>query len=559
MKKEILFLAYCIIPLCLYAQRAKQNNETKKWGYEQIESKTGWWKNAKNRGYSLLDKSDRAALVNHYNEINWFISPQYEAVTKTFTEKLAGVVVGGKVGFIDMNNRFVIPPQFENVDNVHGFNLGLSAVKKDGKFGFINKRGEFVIEPQFDYADNFKDNLLATVKQDGKFGAINIRGELVVPCKYILEEAMITVPISNKLYRQKQAEVKNAKSNGEFDEILEKLTECSKAVNKQIDNDEIQLITDSLQIIEANGKVGLKAGTHIVIPVEYDELNMVEDGIVIACKGSQWGAWDIYGRSILPCTYRWVYYDSPAQVFVANGLAFGLYNSRGSMLLPDRLDYIGNFVDGKAPVWLSSVQGWVDVNGQISDGFADALIKKFQEEEEKGVSGAFGLFNLLTDLMPENAMGHYYFGKGMVANNLFSKGMEHLKIAAELDPHNTEIAEALKLAKKDKKKRTLNTIGYVASVNNDLESTNTNSFKKQTNNQENSMLGLGASMEDFDALGGSTGTEVTGGGERCTFLRYVLEDLEKKIQKNTGKLQDQYYQQMKQEFLQSANKEGCEL
>ena len=106
-----------------------------------------------------------AALVNQDYEINWLISPQYEGVTKRFTEKLAGVVLGGKVGFIDIHNRFIIKPQFENADDIHGFNLGLSAVKKNGKFGFINKKGEFVIEPQFDYADNFRDNMLATIKR----------------------------------------------------------------------------------------------------------------------------------------------------------------------------------------------------------------------------------------------------------------------------------------------------------------------------------------------------------------------------------------------------------
>ena len=58
--------------------------------------------------------------------------------------------------------------------------------------------------------------------------------------------------------------------------------------------------------------------------------------------------------------------------------------------------------------------------------------------------------------------------------------MEHLKIAAELDPDNGEVALALKQAKKDKKKRTLNTIGYIASVHNDLESTNSNSFKDES-------------------------------------------------------------------------------
>ena len=68
--------------------------------------------------------------------------------------------------------------------------------------------------------------MLATIKQDGKFGAINLRGEIVVPCKYILEEAMISVPISNKVYRQKQEEVKNAKGNGDFDDLLDKIAEC---------------------------------------------------------------------------------------------------------------------------------------------------------------------------------------------------------------------------------------------------------------------------------------------------------------------------------------------
>lgn len=560
MRKVLLLLACCIIPLCLSAQKSRQNNQTKKWGFEQLQKNTAWWKNAENRGYSMLDESDKAALVNQNNEIDWLISPQYEAVTKNFTEKVAGVVLGGKVGFIDMRNRFVIPPQFENTDNVNGFNLGLSAVKKNGKYGFINKRGEFVIEPQYDYADNFKDNMLATIKQDGKFGAINLRGEIVVPCKYILEEAMVSVPISNKVYRQKQEEVKNAHSNGEFDDVLDKITECSKEVNKLIDNDEIVIASEAYQIKEKNGKVGLEVGEQLVVPIEYDELNVVEDGFVIASQNGKWGALDLYGRIILPCSYRWVYYDPSVQIFVANSFAIGLYNDRGGMILPGRVDYIGSFVDGKAPIWLSSVQGWVDVEGNISDNFVEELLGEFLEEDEKGEAGAFGLFNLLTDLMPGHAMAHYYLGKGMVTHNLFSKGMEHLKIAAELDPNNAEIAEALKLAKKDKKKRTLNTLTYVANVNSSLESTNVNSFqKKEGKKEEVTVIGLGASMEEYDALGGTTGTAVTGGSGRCAFLKYVLEDLETKIQKNTGKLQDQYYQQIKNDYLQSANKEGCEL
>jgi hypothetical protein len=559
MKKVILLLVCCVVPFSFYAQKARQNGITKKWGYERTENKDGWWKNSKYRGNSMLDKWD-AALVNQDYEINWLISPQYEEVTKTFTEKLAGVVLGGKVGFIDMHNRFIIKPQFENVDDVHGFNLGLSAVKKNGKFGFINKKGEFVIEPQFDYADNFRDNMLATVKQDGKFGAINIRGEVVVPCKYILEEAMISVPISNKLYRQKQEEMKDAKGNGDFDDVLDKITECSREVNERINNLETEIVTDSLQIEEKNGKMCLLVGEQTIIPAEYEELIISEDGFILACKQDKWGALDVYGRIVLPCVYQWVYYDASAKVFIASSFAMGLYNSQGALLLPGRFDYIGSFADGKAPVWLNSVLGWVDEKGHLSDGFVEDLTKSFLEEEEKGIEGAWGMFNLLIDLKPDYAMAHYYMGKGQVTGGIYSKGMEHLKIAAELDPDNEEIASTLKQAKKDRKKRTFNTIGYIANVHNNLESTNSNSFKDKNKNQDKTSVGinLGLSMDDMDALGGSTATAIAGGSNRCGFLKYVLEDLEKKIRKNTGKLMGEYYQKIKDGFLQSASKEGCE-
>lgn len=53
-KKVILFLLCCAIPFSFYAQKARQNAATKKWGYEQTENK-GWWENSKYRGNSEAD------------------------------------------------------------------------------------------------------------------------------------------------------------------------------------------------------------------------------------------------------------------------------------------------------------------------------------------------------------------------------------------------------------------------------------------------------------------------------------------------------------------------
>ena len=96
-KSNIVFYYAVLYLFSFYAQKARQNAVTKKWGYEQTENK-GWWENSKYRGNSMFGEWD-AALVNQDYEINWLISPQYEEVTKRFTEKLAGVVLGGKVRF----------------------------------------------------------------------------------------------------------------------------------------------------------------------------------------------------------------------------------------------------------------------------------------------------------------------------------------------------------------------------------------------------------------------------------------------------------------------------
>ena len=64
-KKVILFLLCCAIPFSFYAQKARQNAATKKWGYEQTENK-GWWENSKYRGNSMfviLNHNGRAGVV----------------------------------------------------------------------------------------------------------------------------------------------------------------------------------------------------------------------------------------------------------------------------------------------------------------------------------------------------------------------------------------------------------------------------------------------------------------------------------------------------------------
>ena len=59
-------------------------------------------------------------------------------------------------------------------------------------------------------------------------------------------------------------------------------------------------------------------GEQIVIPTEYEVLIIAEDGFVLACKRDKWGVLDIYGRTILPCVYQWVYYDAVSYTHLIN-------------------------------------------------------------------------------------------------------------------------------------------------------------------------------------------------------------------------------------------------
>lgn len=148
---------------------------------------------------------------------------------------------------------------------------------------------------------------------------------------------MISVPISNKVYRQKQEEMKNAKGNGDFDDLLDKIAECSREVNEKINNPGTEVITDSLRIREDNGKMGLIVGEQIVIPTEYEELIIAEDGFVLACKRDNGEFWIYMGvlyclvfingyimmyrqRSGLPKVLQWGYIIVKVLYYYREGL-----------------------------------------------------------------------------------------------------------------------------------------------------------------------------------------------------------------------------------------------
>ena len=107
-----------------------------------------------------------------------------------FSEGLAAVVKGGKIGFINKSNELVIPFQFDYSSSRWGdtgylFHDGYCVMtNKDGKFGLIDINGNWVVEPEYDELWNAHKTGNRIVVNDGKHGVLDSCGNVVYPTEY---------------------------------------------------------------------------------------------------------------------------------------------------------------------------------------------------------------------------------------------------------------------------------------------------------------------------------------------------------------------------------------
>jgi hypothetical protein len=91
---------------------------------------------------------------------------------------------GGRVGYVDKNGHFAIPPSYEDAKS---FSSGMAPVKTKGCWGFIDANGDWLVEPSYDGAEPFSDGL-ARIEKNGKYGYVDRAGRWVVPPR-LFEEA----------------------------------------------------------------------------------------------------------------------------------------------------------------------------------------------------------------------------------------------------------------------------------------------------------------------------------------------------------------------------------
>ena len=124
----------------------------------------------------------KAKLKDKYGIIDgsgkWIIPATYSNLGNVST--MISFQKGKKWGFIDLTNKIVLKPIFDEATSILE---GTSFVLVNGKQGLINAKGEFIIAAEYDEIKQFESQYFL-VSKDEKWGLISSNGNVIVTPNY---------------------------------------------------------------------------------------------------------------------------------------------------------------------------------------------------------------------------------------------------------------------------------------------------------------------------------------------------------------------------------------
>lgn len=209
-----------------------------------------YYRNDKYRVYNLKTKEYTTPKIDWVSSV-----PENDSLTVYAIEN--------KRGFLNVKNgEIIINADSNNYSNAWVFSEGLAAVVRNGKIGFINAKNEIVIPFKYCYFDKynaydfgylFHNDCCVITNEKGKFGLINKKGEWIL--------------------------------NPIYDKIL-------------------PLHENGYRLVVNKEKYGvIDSNNNIVYPTEYDYIDIVSNGFVLAKEGKMWQI-DFSGKVTKPFMYE---------------------------------------------------------------------------------------------------------------------------------------------------------------------------------------------------------------------------------------------------------------
>lgn len=266
-----------------------------------------------------------------------------------FSQGLAGVKMGNRCGFININGDIAIPIEYEETHNFNG--AGYANVKKGGHWGVIDIHNNVIVPFVYDNAltssneeecDNISIHQLFLVSQDSQWSVIDVNGNKVcdIPGKYKSAWIYCNTVIQLFTYDDRKCRFYRIDTNNFISGYYESNSRLGKyngtfyirACTEQYDEIEEDFVPyDYLMDIDEN------------VIIESEDYNVTEtprinSGLIEVNYGKLYGVVDINGNPILPCKFSRIDIDYYGKSIIAyqDNCFPTIYNIDGSVLLSNK-------------------------------------------------------------------------------------------------------------------------------------------------------------------------------------------------------------------------------
>lgn len=294
--------------------------------------------------YGFVDLNGKVVIEPQWNEVS---NPETQEIGKVpgFTDGFAPVKRDGKWGWIDKTGRLFLTP-FSLPPNFHE---GLSAFERDGKWGYMDTKGTVVIQPEWEEAGEFAGGY-AAIKREGKWGGIDKTGRLVTPLgKY------------ERLYFEPEIGLWRI-TVGEKCGYMDK---AGRVVIKPEWHD-VAAWAEGLALVFREGKGGFidKTGKVVVSP-EWEDVLPFHEGLAPAKRNGKWGFIDKTGKIVLELQWEDTIGFHRGLAGVQRNGKWGFIDKTGKVITETHWDEVSNFHQELALVRENKKFGFIDRTGRV--------------------------------------------------------------------------------------------------------------------------------------------------------------------------------------------------
>ncbi len=287
-----------------------------------------------------------------------------------FSEGLAAVAFGDSWGYIDTDGQTVVNPQFEGAGP---FSEGRAAIRLGGRWGYLDREGKVTINPQFDWADEFRDGR-AIVSIGGKAGLIDGNGRYVANATFeaihSFHEGLAPAASNGKwgfIDRDGVLVIPH-----QFDDVpasgpRQDLWILPWAQTPLASNDPRAPragFQDGLAVVVVGGRYGAinRSGQYVITP-QFEGMSAFRDGLAAVKLDGKYGYIDRDGLVAVTPQFESAASFSEGRAAVRLAGRWGYIDRSGRFAVNPQYDEADDFFDGVARVYLDGQSGYIDQAG----------------------------------------------------------------------------------------------------------------------------------------------------------------------------------------------------